>query len=88
MILIPVTIKNNPTNTPILNPGDDLKNILDIKYINIIFNETIIATNVTSGDNFIECININENAYPINPKKINSNNIFVLNSVGGLHSLS
>ena len=48
-----MTIKINANNTSKLNFGDESKNILDPKYNKIIFNETIIPTNVTSGDNLI-----------------------------------
>ena len=52
---MPKTIKSKPKNTSTLNFGECSKNILEIKYINMIFNETIIAGKVTSGARSIEC---------------------------------
>ena len=57
IILIPMIIKINANNISKLNFGDVSKNILETKYNKIIFNETIIPTNVTSDDNFIACVN-------------------------------
>ena len=84
-MLIPTIIKSKAINTSTLNFGEFSKNILDTKYIKIIFNEIIIPTRDTSGENLIECVNAILKLYPINPSKNNNRSVFPLSFFGVLH---